>query len=362
MKSIFHLILIFLISTHFVDGQHNIGVELGGRVGVLVPHRPVMKHLPSENIVGFDFSIFKIVSGEKYWHKVYNNPRIGLTFYHSNLGNKDILGNTSGVTSWMDFPFVNNKHHRFGLNLRLGITHVSKPFDLITNPKNIPISSHWNCLAIGGIQYQYKWDKFSLGSRIELTHLSNAALEAPNLGVNMYQTSITFGYHFSKNKLQIELLKNTNENSDKLTKSKNYLHFIGFLSRKQLFNHFGENYDIKGATFSYQHIFLLPLGVEIGFDLMQNDSDVILLADKGLIVDKVFKTGGYLGYVITFDKLQFLVAMGHYIHDTFNLNDKLYHRVGLRYTFLNRFVLNTTLKSHWGNADYLELGLGMRFG
>jgi hypothetical protein len=362
MKNIFHLILIFLISIHFVDGQHNIGVELGGRVGVLVPHRPVMKHLPSENIEGFDFSVFKIVSGDKYWHKIYNSPKIGLTFYHSNLGNKEILGNTTGLTSWMDFPFVNNQHHRFGINLRLGLTHVSTPFDLITNPTNIPISSHWNCLAIGGIQYQYKWDKFSLGSRIELTHLSNAALEAPNLGLNMYQASISLGYNFSKNKLQIELLKNHLEKKDEINHSKNYLYFIGFISRKQLFNHLGENFNVKGGTVSYQHLFSLPLGVEIGFDLMQNDSDIKLLADKELIVDKVIKTGAYLGYVLTLNKLHFVVGMGHYLYDTFNLNDKLYHRVGLRYTFLNRFVLNTTLKSHWGNADYLELGLGMRFG
>lgn len=358
----FLLLVFILLPQYFILSQNKIGYELGSRVGVLIPHRPVIKHLPSENITGVDFSIFKVVSGQRYWHKIYNSPKIGLTLYHSNLGNKEVLGNTTGLTSWMDIPFVNKQHHRFGLNLRLGLSHVSKPFDLLNNPSNVALSSKWNCLAIGGLQYQYKWNSLSLGTRLELTHLSNAALEAPNLGLNMYQASVTLGYNFSKNKFDIELIKNVKTKQDSIKKQLNYFYFLGFIGRKQLFNYLGQNFNIQGGTFAYQHIFSLPVGVEIGFDLMQNNSDVKLIEEKGLLVDKVLKTGVYIGYVVTFENLHFLVAMGHYAFDRFNLNDKLYHRVGLRYTFLNRFVLNTTLKSHWGNADYLELGLGMRFG
>ena len=362
MKIKFLLFFLIILSRYFVLSQNSIGYELGSRIGVLIPHRPIIKHLPTENILGIDFSIYKIVSGKKHWHQIYNNPKIGLTFYHSNLGNKEVLGNTTGITSWMDFPFINKQHHRFSLNLRLGLSHVTKPFDLFYNPSNVAISSKWNCLAIGGFQYQYKWKRFSLGTRLELTHLSNAAMEAPNLGLNMYQASVTFGYNFSKNKFDIELNNNTKTNNDSINKQLNFIYFIGFIGRKQLFNYLGENFNIHGGTFAYQHIFSLPVGIEIGFDLMQNNSDVKLIEEKGLLIDKVVKTGVYLGYVVTLENLHFIVAMGHYAFDKFNLNDKLYHRIGMRYTFLNRFVLNTTLKSHWGNADYLELGLGMRFG
>jgi len=140
------------------------------------------------------------------------------------------------------------------------------------------------------------------------------------------------------------------------------MYFLGFMGQKQIFNYLNENFKVIGATIAYQHIFSLPVGLEVGFDIMDNQADIKLLADKEIYVKRNLKTGVYLGYVLTLEKLHFVVGMGHYLYDTFNLNDKLYHRVGLRYTFLNRFVLNTTLKSHWGNADYLELGLGMRFG
>lgn len=333
---------------------------MGGRTGFLVPHRPAMKHLPQEIIKGFDFSILKTVSGKKDWHKIYNEPTIGLSFYHSNLGNSRVLGNATGITSLIEFPFINKQHFIFGLNLKLGLGYINKPFDLIINPDNIAISSHWNCLALAGLHVQYKWDKFFIGSHFELTHLSNAALVAPNLGVNMIQSSIHLGYSFSKNKLRLNLTKNEDQVSEK--NKNDYVYFLGFLGRKQIFNHLGENYKVHGGTIAYQHIFSLPLGMEVGLDLMNNSSDVQLLYDKDLIVSNVLKSGAYVGYVLTLEKLHFLVAMGYYVYDKYNLNDKLYHRVGIRYTFLNRFVLNCTLKTHWGNADYLELGFGMRFG
>ncbi len=321
-----------------------------------------MKHLPNENILGLDFSFFKNVSGSEKWHVAYNKPRIGITFYHSNLGNNDVLGYATGASTWIDFPFVNEQHHRFSLNLRLGISNVSKPFNHSLNPSNIAISSNINCLAIGGLQYQYKWNKISLGTRIELTHISNAAFVAPNLGLNIFQTSISMGYVFSKNKFQIEFKNSSNNQSDTTAYNYNYCYITGFVSQKQLFNYLNENFKVSGGTISYQHVFSLPVGVEIGFDIMNNQSDIKLLADKEIYVNRNLKTGAYLGYVVTLDKLHFLIAMGHYLHDPYNLNDKLYHKVGLRYVFFNRFVINTILKSHWGNADYLELGLGMRFG
>ncbi len=351
--------IFFQISSFFVYAQ-SYNIEFGGKIGLLSPHRPVMKHLPQENIIGVDFSYFKEVTGKKSWHSIYNSPKIGLGFYYSNLGNSQILGNAIGIHSAIFFPFIKNQKHQFGLNLKLGVARISKPFDLIINPENIALSSYINCLAIAGLQYNYTFDKLSIGAKLELTHLSNAALKAPNLGVNMYQTSIVLGYNFSKNKMKLELINS--EKSFENTKNKNYLYFLGFIGQKQLSNHLGINYKVSGGTLAYQHIFSLPIGFEIGLDLMKNNSDVQLILDKGYMVENVYKSGAYVGYVLTLEKLQFLVLMGTYIHDQFNLNDKIYHRVGMRYTLLNRFVLNCTLKSHWGNADYLELGLGLRFG
>ncbi len=362
MKILFLVILLLILSDFKSIGQANYGLEFGGRVGVLVPHRPVIKQLPQENVLGFDFPVYKIVSGSKKWHLTYKKPKIGLTFYHSNLGNNLVLGKCSGLTSLFELPFINYQNHRFSLNLKLGLAQVSKPFDLNTNPANIALSSRFNCLAIGGLQYLYSWNKFSYGLRVELTHLSNAALEAPNLGLNMIQTSISVGYHFSKNKLNLELYQSSKEINDTSKTKRDYMYFLGFMGQKQIFNYLNENFKVIGATIAYQHIFSLPVGLEVGFDIMDNQADIKLLADKEIYVKRNLKTGVYLGYVLTLEKLHFVVGMGHYLYDTFNLNDKLYHRVGLRYTFLNRFVLNTTLKSHWGNADYLELGLGMRFG
>jgi hypothetical protein len=351
----------FILFSSFGFSQRNFSLETGGRVGILVPHRPAMKHLPQEIVKGVDISFSKQVSGQKSWHKIYNSPNIGLSFYHSTLGNYAVLGKATGITSMIDFPFVNNDHFLFGLNLKLGLGYVSNPFDLITNPDNIALSSHVNCLALGGLHFQYTFNRFFLGTRFELTHLSNAALKAPNLGVNMFQTSLQIGYLFAKNKLNLNLTKEVSPIVVSNLKS-NYIYILGFVGQKQIFNHLGTNYPVQGGTLLFQHLFSLPVGVEIGFDLMHNSSDLQLLADKNIYTTNILKSGGYLAYILTLDKLHLIIGMGGYIHDNYNLNDKIYHRIGMRYTLLNRFVINCTLKTHWGNADYLELGVGMRFG
>ena len=50
--------------------------------------------------------------------------------------------------------------------------------------------------------------------------------------------------------------------------------------------------------------------------------------------------------------------MGAYIRDYYKPEDPVYHRIGMRYQFTNGLVANFTLKTHFGRADYLELGLG----
>jgi hypothetical protein len=53
--------------------------------------------------------------------------------------------------------------------------------------------------------------------------------------------------------------------------------------------------------------------------------------------------------------------MGYYIHDKFDADDELYHRLGMRYTFDNGLLLNFVLKTHWAKADYIEFGVGYNF-
>ena len=132
--------------------------------------------------------------------------------------------------------------------------------------------------------------------------------------------------------MNLELYQSSKEKKDTSKTKRDHLYFLGFIGQKQLFNYLNENFKVLGGTVAYQHVFTLPVGLEVGFDIMNNQSDIKLLADKEIYVNRNLKTGAYLGYVLT------------------------------RYTFLNRFVINTTLQSHWGNADYIEIGLGMRFG
>ena len=44
--------------------------------------------------------------------------------------------------------------------------------------------------------------------------------------------------------------------------------------------------------------------------------------------------------------------------DRYDMDNELYHRVGMRYQFDNGLLLNMVLKTHWAKADYVEYGIG----
>jgi hypothetical protein len=107
--------------------------------------------------------------------------------------------------------------------------------------------------------------------------------------------------------------------------------------------------------------FKSKVGMEVALDFISKQS----LMDYKTYIPRnqldIFQIGGYLGYAIPMNHLRFVIGMGYYIHDKFDADDELYHRLGMRYTFDNGLLLNFVLKTHWAKADYIEFGVGYNF-
>ena len=61
------------------------------------------------------------------------------------------------------------------------------------------------------------------------------------------------------------------------------------------------------------------------------------------------------------NKLHFLIGMGVYTLDRYGLNGPVYHKLSLRYKPLANLLLGIGIKSHWLNADYLDVSVGFAF-
>jgi hypothetical protein len=358
MRYLLTFLLSFITQLFFAQHQGAWVIESSIRGGTLIAHRPVMNHLPKEHIVAGNFAVGRIVNGSKRWHKELNYPLIGGMYYQGNLGNKELLGDSKGTCVFIAIPFQQALNWQTNVQLGSGLAYLSNPFDLYRNPKNVAVASYWNCMIQLSFNTIYKFRKAFIGTGIDLIHFSNAAMKAPNLGLNIPQIKLTIGSILSENQKSIKLTR-----KDSLTnfQKRNSYHLLAYASQKALSNHPTENYNVYGATLLFQRQVKQIHGYEIGADFIYNTSDKQVLEDRYILTSNYWKAGILGGYVMFLDRFQLCLGMGLYVRDRFNLNGLFYHRTGIRYTLWNHLDLNLTLKSHWANADYAEFGLGFKF-
>lgn len=335
--------------------KENRGLSLKSKGGILIAHRPVMAHLVQSHTFGFEFSIVKKSNGQKEWEQQLNCPNYGISFFASSTGNKDIIGTAYALNAFIDFKVLGKKKLYLSTRLAGGLGFVSKPFQQEKNPKNVAIGSHLNGFIQMGLNLNYsrKKDLFSFG--FDISHFSNGAAKLPNLGLNLPYLSI--GYtRFNK------VTTNTYIKKPVLFSKKwSYLAF-GFLAPKQVYPTGGRTAPVYGVSVFTQKR-LTPLsGIEIGIDLISNQTHFDIYKEIEKTQLTVLQIGIYGGYLFHLNnRLNFYTGMGVYVKNTLNPSGFIYNRLGIRYVGEKRFLLNVGIKANFAKADYFEYGIGYRF-
>lgn len=331
------------------------GIETRGKIGFLLPHRPVMHHLLQGHSRAFEASYVIQTNGNEEWHHSFRFPRWGGTAYFSDFGNPEQLGWAGGAYLFGELPIVRANKFAFMSKLGGGLAYVSKKYDIESNPKNNSIGSHLNSLIVIGVNanYQLKQSELSLG--LDMTHLSNGATILPNLGINV--PYLSFGYtHY---------LKSVTYNNDSLPMSphiaaldKWQFNIMGILSTKQIYPTGGRNYLVSALGLFATKKFSRKAGMDLGLDIIYNESIKDRIEEKDNITDlEAMQIGLFAGYFIPINRLRVLLGMGYYIKNDFNPDGPFYHRLSVRYKLTQRWNIHFGIKSHWGKADYFEYGL-----
>lgn len=339
------------------------GVEYALKGGFLLAHTNSMNHLPKQHVIAHEFTFSHLVSGAKSWHKRLSFPIVGVSYYTGNLGNDLVLGKSHGAFGFMKFNLNPNFHrHKFYGKFGVGGTYISKIYSVASNPKNNAISSHWNYLINTSFGYEYMFPgHMYVGFGLDFMHMSNAAYKAPNLGLNIPQIKVNLGFLLQPNKLAVRAIKSDSLfNSTELPLDWSFL-VEGIFSEKEISAYPGYKFSVYAGRIYGQHRFSKHLNYETGLDIMYNTSDLALRQEKKIQDSMLVKVGAYLGTALPLDRLQFYTGIGVYLYDPHSLNGVFYQRLGLRYFLLKPLYVNLALKSHWFNADYAEIGVGVRF-
>ncbi len=358
------IILFFLSFNIFAQNDtlsNNYFIQANLGYGFIFEHRSSISYYVTGHIPEFKLKIGKSTTGKKSWQGLYKYPDLGFGYYYADLRNKDVLGKVNAAYFFIDVPYIRAKKINFSYNFELGLSYLTKAFDIKTNYINTAIGSHINAYINLGLLLDLKLsDKIVLSNIINFTHYSNGKFASPNLGLNIinFQTGIKY-YINKKQPVKTEKI-------DKSTvKNKNIYYFNLSSGVQQISISDKKKYLCNSVNFNYGRILSKKHIIGFGIDFFNNSGlyKSLNYSHYADIYDKSYnyRIGAHISNDFVFNKFSFTVQAGYYIYTKWRGTEFIYNRFGITYKLSKHFTTNITLKTHIIKADYVEFGFGYYF-
>ena len=137
--------------------------------------------------------------GNKKWHRRFNFPEFGFSYFLSNLGNTEQFGYAHGIIPNYTTVLVNTNRIKLKYSIGFGLGYFTKIFDEENNPHNFLIGSHIMNMSFMSFYFDFKINsQFSLILGSSIIHGSNGHFNIPNGGINNVTGNFGIRYQMSK--------------------------------------------------------------------------------------------------------------------------------------------------------------------
>lgn len=329
--------------------------------GFLATHYPQMNILVQGHFPAYEISIGKHTIGNEYWQHCLGYPRFGLSYWQSNLANKEMLGTAHALFPFMDFTLFRTKKFKQILRFGSGVGYLTKRYHAKHNNKNFAIGSHFN--GAHNIHFKsklYLTGRLDIASSFGITHFSNSSVEQPNLGINNATINISASYKFGKKRQIIDHLPEPaiNKKIDFLASGG-----VGYkeIPGDDLYpNHYFVYYASFEANRFIGHISQLNAGLDVFYD----NSDFFLLDMDSIEYNnrlEIIQPGIHFGHNLCFSDLAIGFSVGTYLYSKEKSDGIIYNTLNLRYFLKNNIFVTTAFKSHFAKAEFLSFAVGYKF-
>ena len=361
MRLVFaHIAILLSVSALSQTQNYEREIRIKSGFGTLLPHRTAMKHLHTGHAKVLEASYNFNTFGNRYFHKAFNYPQIGLAAGIYDIGNPEYVGLTYAFTPTISLPLGKYlPNFKFGI----GTGYVSKPFNFDTNTKNIAIGSHWNAAIL--IEFEKSAqvnERLKLYYSASMMHYSNGAAKLPNLGLNTLTFNLGLSYGLGK-KTELKTIE--------FEEPKKKLQFTPFLyfgwRQNAAFN--PVTYGVGEVSLEFAKRINQKGKFQFGLDAIWNSSVAHLdelnhlkEPEDYLPTHSNFQSGIFAGYALVFDDVSVLFHQGIYVRNLYKERGMFYQRLALRKQFGEKLYANVGLKAHLAVAEYLEIGFGYTIG
>lgn len=356
--------LLFVLISNFQFAQNLFfnEAEINYFYGNTLKHQHNIRPLVQNHPTGILISLHHKTNGEQDWNQNYNFPEFGTTFVFQNYGG-DYLKQVYFLGGHINFYFLKRNLH---FRLVQGIAYTNSIYDKETNNKNIAFGS--NLLNGSLAMLQYKKEKvlgnFGFQSGILFTHFSNGSTKSPNTGINTLAINAGVIYDLEPN-FEYQPKREIDNSGEKIR--------CNFSART------GVNEAFPGAGLKpFLHLgFHLDKKInkksafQLGTDFFINESRreninfsrIAYKTDKEPIPENVDykRVGLFIGHELFINNFSIETQVGHYVYQPVVLDGEgLYARLGAKYYFTKNLFSSFHVKTHYFQAENLEVGLGIR--
>jgi hypothetical protein len=341
----------------------NLLVEGRFNYGFMINHHLEMKifnaHFPS-----FEINLGKETYGRQRWQAMYGYPIIGVSYWYSELGNSKYLGSANAVFPYINYPIVRNTKHELNFRIGLGLAYLTKCFDRLENYKYIAIGSHVN--AAINLMAEYRWrfnPRMNVAVGVAFMHFSNGSTKTPNYGMNTPSVNLAFAYRLSKENQYLNKKIMPQLYSFEFPESKSIDISLGATAAyKDMGAEYAKTFMIYNLFGNVMKQFSFKSSAGIGFDLTYDESDYYFADFYNVAYEQkseLLRFGVGPVYQLIMSKLSYNFGLGFYLRGKLAPTES-YFKLGLQYQITPGLFTNLTLRTNFGRADYLGIGIGYK--
>lgn len=339
----------------------NCQIEIRTSYAFFIHHHFEMTSYPA-HFPMFELSFQKQTYGKQYWQAYFNYPTIGFSAFYSNLGNIDIIGKAYALYPFINFPLNKSKTNTFSFRMGVGLGYLTNKYHPTENFHNTSIGSNVNAAISLTFEYKrYLSERYKISVFAGLTHFSNGSSTEPNNGLNIINAGLSATY----------LLKDAEEYIPKQYSQQDFKKikpefYIGLSYGTKRILVFQENYT---SVFNLEFYVLDRISnlskIGFGLDLVYDATDNIYVKNYySYNFEPTFlqllKPGISLAYELLMGNASFLFNFGYHPYGLDMSYGRWYQKLALKVD-VGKFIFGKiTLNTHFGAADFIGFGIGVK--
>lgn len=329
------------------------GARLHG--GFLAAHHESLWIMVDRLAWAAELHVERPFSGRKEWHGTYGVARWGIGAMWLDAGS-DMLGPAFRVLPYLALPVLPGERWQLEARVGWGLGVVRGPFDRVENFKQHAVGSRLNLAVQLAACMRRSWGLHALEAGLALDHLSNGAMQRPNLGINVITLHTGYTHRFGGPAFR-SAVRDSSWHGERLI-----IFAMANMGWNEAFPVGSGRRPVLSLSASAYRRLSPKSAVGFGLDLFHKGSLRISapeLADSpaaGLL-----QAGVHVGYNMLLGGMALQFETGTYLHTPVPERAAIYTRVGMRQQLTHRLFANLSLKSHFFVADHFEIGLGYRF-